>query len=358
STRPSAFSRSRRSVRRNSASTPWAFTSVRSSSACARAALEPASARATKRTIWQRESKVAGTARARGRIRMITVAAGGSSRVLRNACGVSSVIRSASSRMNTLRRAIAGRSAACRSSSRIAPIRSARVPRGFDSGGVGTITCRSGCDRAELPSSSSANASAVVIRPAPAGPMKAYAWATRSLARARRSSSTARGWSRMRSSATEELLDDRAHRGLDHIGRLRGADQANALGLGAQDLAIAPAHLAMARERLSLEAVEAPALRAIASEPGRRIEAEEEGEVGHDAAGRARVQLADQVGIDAASVPLIRDRRVGIPIAEHDAAPVEPRPDLLRDVLLASGHEEEDFDERLGLDAEIGRAHV
>jgi len=104
---------------------------------------------------------------------MITVAAGGSSRVLRNACGVSSVIRSASSRMNTLRRAIAGRSDASRSSSRIAPMRIARAPRGFDSGGVGTITCRSGCGRAGLPRRSSANASAVVIRPAPVGPMNA-----------------------------------------------------------------------------------------------------------------------------------------------------------------------------------------
>src|SRR5882672_2756690 len=280
---------------------------------------------------------------------MIRVAAGGSSRVLRNACGVSSVIRSASSRMNTLRRAIAGRSAACRSSSRMAPIRIAREPRGLVSGGVGRITCRSGCARAGLAKSSSANASAVVIRPAPAGPTKAYAWATRSLASARRSSSTARGWSRMRSSATEEVLDDRPHLGRDDGGRARRADQPHALGLGAADLEIAPAHAPVEGERLALEVVEPPS--AYPSQSLSRIEVEEQREVGHDAAGRANVQLADQVGIDAAAVPLIGDRRVGVPVAEHDATPVEPRPDPLRDVLLARRHEEEDLDERLRVNA-------
>src|SRR5437867_7980282 len=282
---------------------------------------------------------------------MITVAAGGSSSVLRNACGVSSVIRSASSRMNTLRRAMAGRSAASRSSPRIAPIRIAREPRGFVSGGVGTITCRSGCGRAELASSSSANASAVVIRPAPAGPTKAYAWATRSPASARRSSSTARGWSRMRSSATEEVLDDRAHLGFDNVRRLTRADQPHALGLGAEDLVVTLAHAPVERELFALEPIEPASHRAISLEPGGRVEVEEQGEVGHDAAGRTRVQLTDQIGIDAASVTLVRDRRVGVPVAEHDAAPVEPRPDLFRDVLLPRGHEEEDFDEGLGLDA-------
>ena len=48
---------------------------------------------------------------------LITVRAGGSSIVFRNACGPSGVMRSASSRMNTLRAAIAGRSDAWRSSS-------------------------------------------------------------------------------------------------------------------------------------------------------------------------------------------------------------------------------------------------
>src|SRR5262245_13446091 len=281
---------------------------------------------------------------------MITVAAGGSSSVFRNACGVSSVIRSASSMMNTLRRAIAGRRAARRSSSRIALMRIARAPRGFDSGGVGTITCRSGCGRAALPKSSSANASAVVMRPAPGGPMNAYAWATRSLASARRNSSTARGWSWMRSSATQELLDDRPHVGVDLRLRLCGVDQPNPLGLRALDLVIAATHASMEGERFALEPVQAPALRAVPLEPLGRIQIEQQCQVRHDAAGRARVELANQVGIDTAAVALVGHRRVDVPIAEHDPAPVEPRAELLGDVLLARRHEKKDLDEGLGMD--------
>src|SRR5262245_6375201 len=147
-------------------------------------------------------------------------------------------------------------------------MRIARAPRGFDSGGVGTITWRSGCCREALPRSSAAKASAVVIRPAPAGPTNAYAWATRSFASARRKSSTARGWSAMRSSATlstatrsgatEELLDDRAHLGFDLGGRTAGADQPHPLGLGPMNLEIAAPHAPVECERLALEVIETP----------------------------------------------------------------------------------------------------
>src|SRR5262245_36164869 len=224
---------------------------------------------------------------------MITVAGGGSSSVFRNACGVSPVMRSASSSTKTLRRAAAGLSAASRSSSRIALIRTALAPLRFESGGVGTITCRSGCCREGLPRSSAAKASAVVIRPAPEGPMKAYAWATRSLARARRKSSTPRGWPAMRSSgtkrsdtarsgATEEVLHDCAHLGLDLVGRLVGVDQPHALGLGPMDLAIAAPHAPVKRQRLALEVVEAPSPDAPESLDG--IEIEEQCKVREDPA--------------------------------------------------------------------------
>src|SRR5438105_4737358 len=63
----------------------------------------------------------------------------------------------------------------------------------------------------------------------------------------------------MRSSATEELLDDRPHLGLDDGRRTRRVDQPHALGLGATDLEIAPAHPAVEGERFALEAVQAPA---------------------------------------------------------------------------------------------------
>src|SRR5262245_5287102 len=291
---------------------------------------------------------------------MITVAGGGSSSVFRNACGVSPVMRSASSSTKTLRRAAAGLSAASRSSSRIALIRMALAPFGFESGAVGTITCRSGCCREGLPRSSAATASAVVIRPAPEGPMKAYAWATRSLARARRKSSTARGWSAMRSSgtkrseaarsgATEEVLHDCPHLGLDLVGRAVRTDQPDALGLGPMDLAIAATHAPVKRQRLALEVVEAPPLDAPESLDG--IEIEEQCEIRKDPARRPHVQLADQVRIDTAAIALVGDGRVGVPVAKDDAIAREPRANLLGDVLLTRGHEQEDLDERLGLDA-------
>src|SRR5256886_15428063 len=92
--------------------------------------------------------------------------------------------------------------------------------------------------RPPLQSSAWANASAVVIRPAPGGPTNAYACATRSVSSARRSSATARGWSRIASSATQKLLDDGSHRGGDHVRRLGRAHEPHALGLRAQDLEV------------------------------------------------------------------------------------------------------------------------
>src|SRR5206468_3651248 len=68
--------------------------------------------RGRKRTIWQRESRVAGSARSWERIKMMTVRSGGSSSVFRKACGVAAVIRSGWSTMKTFRAASAGRSAA------------------------------------------------------------------------------------------------------------------------------------------------------------------------------------------------------------------------------------------------------
>src|SRR5437773_636026 len=236
----------------------------------------------------------------------------------------------------------------------------AGAPRGFDSGGGGTITCRSGCCREGLPRSSAAKASAVVIRPAPEGPMKAYAWATRSLASARRKSSTARGWSAMRSSATkpsgaprsgatEEVLDDRAHLGLDLGGRAGRAGGPHAPGRPPVGLGGAAAAPPGERQRLPARGVEVAPPDAPQSLRG--IEIEEQREVREDPAGRPHVQLADEVRIDTAAVALVGDGRVGVPVAEDDAATREPRPNLLRDVLLAGGHEQEDLDERLRLDA-------
>src|SRR5215470_16194915 len=121
----------------------------------------------------------------------------------------------------------------------------------------------------------------------------------------------------MRSSAMEELLDDRPHLGLDDVRRLSGADQADALGLGAEDLEIALAHPPVEGELLALEVVEAPSTAPGPTHTFGRIEVEEQREVGHDTAGRASVQLTDQVEIDATAVALVRDGRIGVAVTEH-----------------------------------------
>src|SRR6266850_5434483 len=163
-----------------------------------------------------------------------------------------------------------------------------------------------------------------------------------------RSSATKRSGA-PRSGATEEVLDDRAHLGLDLGGRAARADEPHALGLRPVDLEVAAAYAPVKRQRLALEVVEMPPPDAPQSLRG--IEIEEQREVREDPVGRPHVQLTDQARFDAAAVALVGDGCIGIPVAEDDAATREPRPNLLRDVLLAGGHEQEDLDERLRLDA-------
>ena len=144
-----------------------------------------------KRTIWQRESTVAGTARTRGRIRMITGRGGGSSSVLRNACG-----RLARHPLGVVEdEHLAARHArgGARPGARARGWRrcgSARAPRGFAR--AASARSRAGRDAALATSAHAghprsvvstgplaqqrlANASAAAVRPAPTGPTKAYA---------------------------------------------------------------------------------------------------------------------------------------------------------------------------------------
>ncbi len=116
------------------------------------------------------------------RISTITVRAGGSSRVLRNAWGVAAVIFSASSTTNTLVGPSTGLSAASRSSSRTVSIRSAGVPLGLPAGGVGPrrwtsgwrpFSARSAAGPPAGATSAAAKASAVALRPEPSGPTNA-----------------------------------------------------------------------------------------------------------------------------------------------------------------------------------------
>src|SRR5439155_6657918 len=131
---------------------------------------------------------------------------------------------------------------------------------------------------------------------------------------ARRSSATARGWSSIASNATQVLLDDRADL-LGHLGgRPRRVDQPDALGLGPTDLEIPATHAPVERELLALEVVEAAFADAAVPFRGRQIE--EQREVGQDTAGGMDVQLANEIEIDAAAVPLVGDGGVGVAITE------------------------------------------
>src|SRR6266542_2072670 len=145
------------------------------------------------------------------------------------------------------------------------------------------------------------------------------------------------------------LLDDRMDLTSHLRGRLRRLDQPHTLGLGAVDLQIAPAHPAVKRELLALEVIETPAADPPEALLGRQIE--EQGQIGQEAAGGVHVQLTNEVEIDTPSVSLVGEGGIRVPVTQHDAAPREPGADLLRHVLPARGHEQEDLDQRLGTDA-------
>src|SRR5438552_11976526 len=145
------------------------------------------------------------------------------------------------------------------------------------------------------------------------------------------------------------LLDDRMDLTGHLRGRLRRLDQPHTLGLGAMDLQITPAHPAVKRELLALEVIETPAADPPEALLGRQIE--EQGQIGQEAAGGMHVQLANEVEIDTPPVPLVGEGGIRVTITQHDAAPRKPGADLLRHVLPARGHEQEDLDQRLGTDA-------
>ena len=120
--------------------------------------------------------------------------------------------------------------------------------------------------------------------------------------------------------------------------------------LGAHDLEIPAPHPPMEGELLALEAIEAPA--GDPPDADGRIEVEEEREIRQHAAGGLHVHLADQLGIDAAPVALVGDGGVGVAVAEDDPARAQPRPELLDDVLVPRGHEQEHLGERARLTLE------
>src|SRR5439155_728923 len=170
--------------------------------------------------------------------------------------------------MNTFHGASAGRSAASRPSSRTFSTRMACVPLGLLWGGVGSISLTSGCiPRAirasdPVPTRVAAKASAVAFRPTPSGPMKAYAWATRSVSIARRRSATASSCPRIDSSPTagpppfQQLLDGARDIRVQGGGVPRGVEHPHAVLLGPRDLEVAFAHAPVKRHVHLLEGVE------------------------------------------------------------------------------------------------------
>src|SRR5439155_8293357 len=158
----------------------------------------------------------------------------------------------------------------------------------------------------------------------------------------------------------ERLLDDRPHVGGDGVGRARGIDSPHALRLRPAEFEVAAADATMEAETELLEPVQTTP--ADPPKSFRRREIEQQRQVGQDTTGRAKVEIADHFEIDPAPVSLVRDRRVGIAIAEHDTSLLEPRGDLLDDVLAPRRHEEPQlgepvrglFEEPPDLDAEPG----
>src|SRR3989442_3104450 len=239
---------------------------------------------------------------------MITVPAGGSSSVLRKACGDSPVIRSASSMMKTFHGPTTGHSDAVRSSARTSAMRIAFGPFGLSSGGVGTMTCRSGCAGRATPSRARANSSAAARRPDPSGPMKAYACATRREIRARASNGC--------SIATQDLaqaLFDEGPDGLpDFFLALVARNHRDAIFFLARDLEIARAHPLVERQTHLLEGV----VGAVRDPPDAhpRGEIEHQRQVRQHAFGRKQVELLDRLDVHAAAVALVRDCRIDVPV--------------------------------------------
>src|ERR1700730_13620850 len=153
---------------------------------------------------------------------------------------------------------------------------------------------------------------------------------------ARRRTSTASAWSRIASRATGRLppvekLSDGAHG--------RGVEHGEAALLDMRDLEVALAHAAMKGEIHLLEGVEraiADALHAL-----RGIEVEEQGQIGHHAARRESIEIADGFEVHPAPEALVGQGRVGVAIGNDDGAAGESRANHLRHVLLPRRHEEE-----------------
>ena len=306
--------------RRNSASGPWSRHLAEQLERLADGR-RPGARRAErrKRTIWQRESTVAGTDRVPGRISISTVRGG---RLLQRLEERLRATRPSCARRRRGRTpcdgAMRGAARPARCSSRMAPIRMRAGAlgvglgrRGHDHVQVGVLrrhepsragTAAGGARTRPRPRTAArcAKASAAAVRPLPAGPTNAYAWATRPVSSARRRSAPPAA-GRPAPRASPDLKSPRRCSSTTPIDLAprprwdrRGLDQPDPLGLGAMDLEVAAAHAAMERELLALEVIELAGPRCAGSPP-RAVRSNSSVRSGHEPSGGAHVELADQV---------------------------------------------------------------
>src|SRR6266540_272006 len=271
----------------------------------------------------------------------------GSSSTLSSALAAASVMRSASSRMNTATRPswcvreASSRTARTSSTSRLSP--------------SGMIRCTSGWtprstrrQTSQVPSPpagqlrAAANARATWILPTPGGPANSHAWVTRSLLTASRRTATASGWPTTSSQTDTAALHAGEHAGAhllgDLVGRGGGGDHQEAVGLLGGEGAERPGHLPVEVQLLALDAVAPPGP---PGEAGGRVEVEQDDEVRQDACGRPVVDPFDLLAAEAAADALVGEGRVEETVAEDHGATVERRPDHLLDELRAGGREQQ-----------------
>src|SRR5207244_8760393 len=192
----------------------------------------------------------------------------------------------------------------------------------------GSSTYRSGCKprstRAVSPSSSAANAVAMVRFPTPGGPWKRYACASASSSAAR-SRRLASGCSETFSNASKDLLRDVCGRAasVDRLDPLRKRCRQQTISVG--DL---PPELLV----FPLDPVAVPA------DPARglvRVDLEQEGAVGQSLADCRQVQLEHALDTETPRDTLIGERGVEVAVADDDGAALERRSDHLVDELRA-----------------------
>ena len=110
------------------------------------------------------------------------------------------------------------------------------------------------------------------------------------------------------------------------------------LGEHRRQLAVRPVDLAQERVALALDPVAGRRRSGVAASS--RVDDEQEGPVGKEAANRVEVQLEHALDAEAARDALVGERRVEVAVADDVRAPLERGPDHLGHELGAGGREE------------------